>query len=210
MWMKNSETGSRKIFEPICAKFSHILGGVSDVLTKRVTERLPDDGELIAAALKNDATAFSAIYLRYASQVAGIVYRLTGNERALDDIVQETFIDAFQYLDKVRDAERLKTWLIKIAVRKSKRYFAGRYRQEALARDYQLVFKESLSIPADISDAYDLLDRIPKKLRVPWALHCVEEMTLPEVAEICDRSLASVKRDIAKATEKIRRYLHDV
>lgn len=169
-----------------------------------------DDGSLIARARLGDPSAFSALYLRHASHIARVAYRLTGSDSVLEDIVQETFVDAFGSLDSVQDPDRFRTWLVTIAVRKSKRYFAGRYRRWALSREYGQQAKDVASeTDPDFSEIYEALDRLPDNLRVPWLLHRVQEMTLPEVTEVTGRSLASVKRDIARATEKLRRYLDD-
>ena len=46
------------------------------------------------------------------------------------------------------------------------------------------------------------------KLRVPWILHHIEGESLPEVARLCGVSLATVKRRVAGADERIRRLRH--
>ena len=53
----------------------------------------------------------------------------------------------------------------------------------------------------------DALERIPEDLRIPWVLHRVEQLSLPETAEACEISLATVKRRIAEAEERIQRRL---
>src|SRR5436190_514218 len=58
-----------------------------------------------------------------------------------------------------------------------------------------------------VDELYDALDRLPPDLRVPWVLARIEQSTLPEVARICEISLATVKRRIADADARIERRL---
>jgi DNA-directed RNA polymerase specialized sigma24 family protein len=48
---------------------------------------------------------------------------------------------------------------------------------------------------------------LPGKLRVPWVLNRIADETLPEVATLCDTSLATVKRRIAEAEKRLKRRL---
>jgi RNA polymerase sigma-70 factor (ECF subfamily) len=57
---------------------------------------------------------------------------------------------------------------------------------------------------------YEALDAIAPQLRIPWTLHVIEGQTLPEVAAICEVSLATVKRRIADASAIIERRLHEL
>jgi RNA polymerase sigma-70 factor (ECF subfamily) len=58
-----------------------------------------------------------------------------------------------------------------------------------------------------VEELYDVLDRIPPKLRVPWVLARIEGETLPRVADACGVSLATVKRRVSEAETRIRRRL---
>jgi RNA polymerase sigma-70 factor, ECF subfamily len=139
--------------------------------------------------------------------IAGIVHRLIGGrDGEVDDIVQETFIDAFEDLARIQDP---RAWLITVAVRRTRRYLARRRRRALfgfLLRDYA----PRASDPRDrqpVDELYDVLGRIPEDLHIPWALHHVEQLSLPETAAACEVSLATVKRRIAEADERIRRRL---
>jgi RNA polymerase sigma-70 factor (ECF subfamily) len=91
-----------------------------------------DDAALIARAAAGDERAFATIYKRYARYVAGVAFRLIGDESELDDVVQETFLDAAEGLHAIRDASTLKAWLVTIAARKVSKRIAKRQRQRWL------------------------------------------------------------------------------
>ncbi len=172
--------------------------------------RKTDDATLVARVRAGDEAAFSALYKRHARAVAAVAYRMLGDDGQLDDIVQETFVVGLRRLDKLREPQALRSWLITIAVRRVRRHLARRYRQRDLCDALDAVLPRVCQSAAqeEIHSLYRSLERLPVKHRVPWMLHHIEGETLPTVAELCGTSLSSVKRYIAAANERLRRLNH--
>ena len=168
-----------------------------------------DDRSLVERAREGDERAFAQLYRRHARYLAGVIYRIMGDEQELDDVIQETFVDAADQLDQIRDAERVRPWLVRVAVRKVHRRLAKRRRLRWLhsERPSQPAFNDP-EHRQELAALAETLEALAPKLRVPWVLHRVEGETLPAVAELCETSLATVKRRIAEAEEKIQRRLH--
>ena len=59
--------------------------------------------EVLAARSAAGALDFESLYAAHARYVAGVVYRIMGSDPEIDDIVQETFIDAMDGLAKLVD-----------------------------------------------------------------------------------------------------------
>ncbi len=159
-----------------------------------------------------DSRAFRMLYHRHSRYVAGTVFRLLGSDQELDDIVQDTFWDAFRNLEQLRRPERLRSWLAAIAVRQVQRRLRLRGRRRRIrgqvARQQQADRAGDVSKDQELATAlYAALDELSPELRTPWVLHRVMQHTLPEVAELCQMSLATVKRRIARAQERLRRRL---
>jgi RNA polymerase sigma-70 factor (ECF subfamily) len=168
-----------------------------------------DDALLVERAKRDDEAAFRALYARHSHYIAGVVYRLLGDDAELDDVVQETFVDAAGGIAALEEPASLRRWLVVVAVRKVKTLLARRRRRSwfrwALAE-----LSPKASDPSDrqrVDELYDALDRLPVKLRVPWVLSRIADEPLPEVAAMCDTSLATVKRRIAEAEERLKRRL---
>lgn len=173
----------------------------------RISAVPEDDASLVARAAAGDDRAFTAIYRRHARYVAGVAYRLMGQDSELDDVVQETFVAASEGLASLEDGARLKHWLVTIAVRRVARRLERRQRQRWLHGIFGRTAPRSAT-PEVEGEAYALhqaLAGISADRRVPWTLHVVEGMTLPEVAEHCGVSLATVKRRIAEAGELLEK-----
>lgn len=181
-----------------------------DVIPKAAPIAVPeDDALLVERARGGDERAFALLYRRHARYLAGVVYRMMGNDQDLDDVIQETFVDAAAQLDQIRESQKVRPWLVRVAVRKVHRKLARRRRLRWLQLEPPPA--PTTTDPEhqqELRALLEALDRIPPKLRLPWVLHRVEGDTLPEVAEACEVSLATVKRRIAEADARLSRRLH--
>jgi RNA polymerase sigma-70 factor (ECF subfamily) len=164
---------------------------------------------LLARFRADDETAFTELYLRHARYIAGVVYSLLGDDGELDDVVQETFVDARAGLAGVEEAAAIRRWLVVIAIRRVHRLLARRrLRRWAAAKIAE--FSPRASDPREggrAEDLYDALDRIPAKMRVVWILARVGAMPLQEVADVCEISLATLKRRLVEADARLERKL---
>ena len=82
------------------------------------------DRDLIARVLNGDRDSFHVIVRRHAGPLWSTVRASLQNLEDARDVFQETWLRAFQRLDTLRDAARLRSWLLSIAlnlVRQSRR-----------------------------------------------------------------------------------------
>lgn len=172
--------------------------------------RVADDDEvLVGRVLRGDALAFRELYGRHSRYVAGVVYRLMGDDAELEDIVQDAFVRAAERLPTLRDPAQVRAWLVTIAVRLTQSRLTRR-RRRSWIRQQLLRAAPTVSDPKDRAPAdelYSALDQVPERLRVPWVLHRVEGFRLEDVAASCGVSLATVKRRIADAQARLDRRL---
>jgi RNA polymerase sigma-70 factor (ECF subfamily) len=84
---------------------------------------IPDDPDwstpdswFIDKSLRGEPTSFTVIVRRYQERLYNAVLRLVGdNEQFALDIVQETFLDAYKSLEKLRGDVNVFIWLYGIA-----------------------------------------------------------------------------------------------
>jgi RNA polymerase sigma-70 factor (ECF subfamily) len=166
----------------------------------------PDDLLLERMRRGNDR-AFADLYARHARYLAGAVYRIMGNDADLDDIVQESFVDAAAGPAPEAGIE-VRAWLVRIAVRQARKILARRRRRRFLGLELGRVSATSVDPrQSDTRDLYAALDRLDPDERIPWILNRIEGASLEEVASHCGVSLATVKRRISKADERLERRL---
>lgn len=167
------------------------------------------DSELISQVLAGHAASFRLLYARYHPRLVRLLYSMGADRSELEDIIQETFVIAYKNLSRLREPERLRTWLSTIAVRQLRR---GRRRSRFHAHMNNLL-KEFGAKHADpqrrapLDDLQQVLDELPLDLRIPWVLQRVGGHSIAEVAEACNVSPATVKRRLLEADARVERRL---
>src|SRR5258708_12175882 len=85
-----------------------------------------DDAALAVRAKAEDTAAFTALSLRCARYSAGVAFQLLGDDGEVDDIVQETFVDAREGLAGLEEPGAVRRWLVVIAIRRVRRLLGRR------------------------------------------------------------------------------------
>jgi RNA polymerase sigma-70 factor (ECF subfamily) len=167
------------------------------------------DAELVDLVRRRDKDAYRLLYARYARYLAGVIFRLLGADHELDDIIQETFVDAVEGMRALQEASHLRAWLVTIAVRKVNRVLVDRRRRTKLEGSLAILLPQSHTPGGDWSadELGRALEEIPPKLRIPWTLSRIEQLELTDVASACSISIATAKRRIGEADQRLRRWL---
>jgi len=155
------------------------------------------------------------VYRRYVPYVAAVVLRLGGRNTEVDDLVQDVFLEATRGIERLREPEAVKGWLATIAVRVCRRRLRVRRLRVLLGLDAGFDYSQLVdgaASPVDrllLAGVYRVLDELPVEARMAFALHHLEGETLEVVARLCGCSLATAKRRVAVAHERIREVFGD-
>lgn len=171
----------------------------------------PSDAQLVEAARNGTRSALDALYRRHASMALGLAHRLVGRDDEVDDVVQDAFLTAFRSLDRLSDPQSFAKWLGTITVRTA----WARIRRKRVARKIGLLHDSPLDaesmvspsapprIGAELKELYAMLEQLSPAVRIALVLRRVEGMTLPEIADHMNLSLATVKRRLKTGEEQL-------
>ena len=174
------------------------------------------DAQLVARAIEGDRWGREMLYRRHATYLLAIAARLLGNRNEGEEVVQDTFVTAFEQLSTLREPAALRGWLAQIAVSQVRRRMRrGRLmRVLGLDRGADDATLEALASPGTNPDQraeLALIDRamsgMNANVRIAWMLRMVEGLELAEVASACGCSLATAKRRIAAADSVVRMHI---
>jgi len=177
----------------------HVLGFVGD------------DAALHAALVQGHPGAPAALFDRYGRHVHRVLANVLGIDSELPDLLHEVFARALSNVEDLRDGNRLKPWLTAIAVYTARGCIRSRVRRRWLRflSPHDMPEASQPEAPHEVREAlratYTVLERLPADLRVPFALRFIQGMTLVEVAEACEVSLATCKRRLSRAE---KRFVH--
>lgn len=175
----------------------------------------PSDAALVVAARAGEEWAQEALYRRYARMVNGLAWRLMPGDAEVEDLVQDTFIQALDGLHRLSEPAAFGSWLGSIVVRTAhKRLRRKRLMTRlGLSRSEPIDFESVVSAwaPPDVAlelrTIYRLVDTLPIEARIALVLRRVEGLPLGEIAERMGLSLATVKRRLETAEAALNKGL---
>jgi RNA polymerase sigma-70 factor (ECF subfamily) len=127
------------------------------------------------------------------------------------DLVQETFVEAFGSIGRLRDVDALPAWLRQIAVNRARSCIRRRARLRLFGAlgfvDVPDPASKSASpeVREALAETYRIIEALPVDLRIAFTLRFVDGRELVEVAEACQVSLATIKRRLVTAEARFRR-----
>lgn len=171
----------------------------------------PTDAALVVAARADEPWAKEALFRRYINLVNGLGYRLLGRDSELDDLVQDSFTEAWRSLHRLETPQAFSSWLSAIVVRTAHKMIRRRRLATRLGlRRSEPIDIDALIAPTAPPDArselmaiYQLVQSLPTSTRIAFVLRRVEGLPLDAIAEAMGTSLATVKRRIADAQQRL-------
>jgi RNA polymerase sigma-70 factor (ECF subfamily) len=176
------------------------------------------DEELVAEYLGGDSQAFTSIVNRFMKPVYNFVYRLCGNEKDAEEIVQESFVKLWKNIKKFRRGEKFKTWFYTIArntaidyLRKKKHIVFSAFDNEdgGNVLEDTLVSEEPGAIELFESSENKiflegLLEGLPTHYREVLFLYYNEDLNLEEISQVLNKPLNTVKSQHRRALMHLR------
>ena len=183
-----------------------------------LAEREPAGEEaLIDRARRGDVDAFELLYRTHSGRVHALCLRLAGEPTEARELVQDTFIHAWEALPRFRGESSLTTWLHRIAVNallERSRRDRRRTSRVSLAEDEgdeeSAVEGGGFVAPADVATAIDLeraIAALPPGVRRAFVLHEVEGYTHEEVAGMTGLATGTLRAQLHRARQLLIRAL---
>jgi RNA polymerase sigma-70 factor, ECF subfamily len=167
-----------------------------------------DDRAIVAGLKDGNPGAAAALYDRYADHVQRVLARVLGVDSDLEDLLHEVFVQALGSAASIEDGDRLKGWLTIVAVHTARAHIRRRVRRRWL-QFWEPAFVPEVPVGGADHEArelvrltYYVLDKLPAKERIAFALRHLDCMELAELAEANGVSLATVKRLLARAERR--------
>lgn len=172
------------------------------------------DKELIQRFRENRNYAFNLIVRKYQERLYWHIRKMVICHEDADDVLQNTFIKAFQGLEKFREDASLFTWLYRIATNESLTFLKKQKSRFFLPiGDYQQQLERTLeSEPHFDGDELQLklqkaIIRLPEKQRLVFNMKYFDEMKYEDMSAILGTSVGALKASYHHALKKIEQYI---
>ena len=172
-----------------------------------------DDNELVTRTLSGDLRSYEELVGRYERLVGRVVYPYARREISVEDLVQETFLRAYDRLETFNPDYRFKTWLLAIA--NNLGVDTLRRRREIVEFNPEAHAPVSLSPEAEAVDAdrsrsvREAIATLPETYGVPLILRYTEDLSYAEIAEVLSITVPAVKSRLFRARNMLAGRLEE-
>ena len=195
-------------------------------ITAPVGLRSSADHEFIERLKRGEAAAFEELVAERSGEIYGLLFRLTENGEEARDLTQETFLRAFQNIDRFRGEADIRTWIYRIAINQARnrsRWWRRRRRDATVSLD--ATHGESnqsligtLAEPSQNPEQQTLareremalrsaLQRLALAYRETVILRDMEGFTYEEIAATLGINVGTVKSRLARGRQELRKKL---
>ena len=153
------------------------------------------------------------VVAEYVDQFHGDVYRfayrLTGDGDWSEDIVQSTFLKAFERLEQLKDRQKAKSWLLAIA----RTTFLGdlRKRKSWVFTDAEMDGSQlptaDLTTPLDTTLLQKALLEMPDQFRIVVVMHYLQQESYREIAKHLKIPIGTVMSRLSRAKQMLKTKL---
>lgn len=174
----------------------------------RVALQHADDTTLVERAADGDVRAFEVLVRRYGSLMRAYARRTLGSSDEVDDVVQETFVTAWQTISRLEDPAKVKSWLMRIVSRRCiDRIRARRFHDDV--DDTDVAAPDEHTPPriveaASRREAANLaLQNLPEQQRRCWLLKEVAGYSYDQIGEELDLPASTVRGLLSRARKNM-------
>lgn len=191
----------------------------TDVLTLTAAGTLSDE-EVVQRVLQGEMALYEVVMRRYNTRLYRVARAILKNDSEAEDVMQDTYVRAFQHLSQFAGRAKFSTWLTRIAVhealarlQKAKRFedwdAMNESKQDKIGLAPMRSDPESKTATVEMSRILEqTIQNLPEQYRLVVMMRDIEEMTTAETAECLSLTEDNVKIRLHRAHGMLRRDLY--
>ena len=178
---------------------------------------IPQEDPQLIEQLRQPQTvrrAFNEVISRYSEPLYWQIRRMVQSHDDASDLLQNTFLKAWQSIENFRGDAKLSTWLYKIAINESITFLAQERRRQNISLDDQAASLAAI-IEADTNIDGDRLAMrlrqaiasLPEKQRLVFNMKYYDDLKYEEISQILGTSVGALKASYHLAVKKIEQII---
>jgi RNA polymerase sigma-70 factor (ECF subfamily) len=190
-----------------------------DILTLTAAGALSDE-QVVERVLAGETALYEVVMRRYNTRLYRVTRAILKNDGEAEDVMQDAYVRAFQYLDQFAGRAKFSTWVTRIAVhealarmRKAKRFEEwddmNESKQDKIVATRLTPDPESETASGELSRLLEqAIETLPANYRAVVMMRDVEEMSTSEAAECLSITEENVKIRLHRAHGLLRKELY--
>lgn len=168
-----------------------------------------DTAQLLHGLRQGDEGATRRFVDIYYEPLLRHLTRMLQDYQAAEDVCQELFVRAIQRIDQVREPKGLKTWLYRIATNMAHDHIRRRIEPPVPELPRLSAASDGVDGLPDRLYVADLLRVLSPDHRAVMVLRFYEDMSLPEISDVLEIPVGTVKSRLHYALRQLRKHLEN-
>lgn len=174
---------------------------------------------LVTEARGGDGQAFNRLVGLFQDDIFRMVYYRIRSQTDAEDITQDIFVKAFKSLPGLKDVDRFKGWLFRIALNRVRDH----YRKQRVMRIFKDIDDDDMTLryagdSEENPDAVEeiirqefwetigsMMDTLPRMEREVFLLRFFDHQNIREIAGILKRSESTIKTHLYRSLDKFKK-----
>ena len=129
------------------------------------------------------------------------------NETDIEDAIQETMIETYKSIKKLKDPNKFKKWIIKILINKCNRIYRRKYKNDISIDEYNLNNSKTTNNISDIENNmnfYNIIKNLNYEERIIIILYYMEEYSVKEIKKILKMNENTIYTHLHRDRQKLK------
>jgi len=165
--------------------------------------------DLVERCKQGDSAAFRKLYDLYSKAMFNTSYRILNDYAEAEDVLQESFIDAYRHLHSFRSRSSFGSWLKQIVVNKSINVLRKR-KLDTVDIDFTMAAElpdengpDEKEIQYKVEEVRKAIQQLPDGYRMVLSLYLLEGYDHEEISEILQLAESTVRTQYMRAKQKL-------
>jgi RNA polymerase sigma-70 factor, ECF subfamily len=184
--------------------------------------RLAEEAAWVARALAGDTRGFDSLMRRHHAPLRRMLRAMLQNEADTDDLLQETFLRAFRFLNRFDPARPFGPWLLRIGANLGRNRLRQRTSRAEVPLDARPAGEDEPALFDRLADPRALdeiehrllvgsvrraMESLPEELRVVLEMRVMAEMSYAEIAGALTIPIGTVMSRLHRARARVQAAL---
>lgn len=169
---------------------------------------------MVEMCKRGEPSGYTMLYQEYSKEVYNTIYRLVNHTAEAEDLLQESFVAAFQAIHGYQHTGGFRAWIKRIAINKSISLIRKRKLRvvEADVGVIQVEEEEAIDEQAfsfKLEEVMKAIEKLAEPYKTVFQLYAIENIPQVEIAEILGIANNTVRIQYHRAKQKILQTLKE-
>ncbi len=175
---------------------------------RKLQSMIQDNIPALVNAARKDPAAFGVLYDRYVQSIYRYVFSRVGGTHEAEDITSQTFMAAYEALERYRERGQFSAWLFRIARSKLNDHFRRSRREVGLEAVGEILDREdalgTLIRAEELSRIRSIISHLDDEEQELIRLRYVADLSFAEIADLLGRREDAVKKSVYRLLARLK------